>query len=169
MSRASLEKEIVELIPALRSFARRFYSQNTDAEDLVQETLLKALSNLEKFEEGTKLLSWLFTVMRNTFCTRYKNARREGPATTEAIFDRVSVAPSQEWSVAVRELDSAMAHLSADQKHVLMQVVVLGDTYEAAASEAGCAVGTIKSRINRARNRLIANLEGQQRTFDTSS
>jgi RNA polymerase sigma-70 factor (ECF subfamily) len=168
MSRASLEKEIVELIPALRSFARRFYSQNTDAEDLVQETLLKAISNLDKFEEGTKLLSWMFTVMRNTFCTRYKNARREGPASVEAIFDTVSTAPSQEWSVAVRELDGAMAHLSTDQQHVLMQVVVLGDSYETAASEAGCAVGTIKSRINRARSRLIANLEGQERSLGRS-
>ncbi|MDI6837313.1 MAG: sigma factor, partial [Rhizobiaceae bacterium] len=68
--------EIVDLIPALRAFARSLCRQPDEADDLVQETLMKALGNLDKFERGTRLKSWLFTIMRNTFLTRRRTAGR---------------------------------------------------------------------------------------------
>ena len=75
--------DIVRLIPALRAFARTFCRNPSDADDLVQETLMKALANLDKFEPGTKLKSWLFTIMRNTFYTRAKVLGREAPGIEE--------------------------------------------------------------------------------------
>jgi RNA polymerase sigma-70 factor (ECF subfamily) len=77
ISPGSMSEEVVALIPALRAFAHTFYRHPNDADDLVQETLVKALSNLDHFKEGTRLKSWLFTIMRNSFCTRYRIAKRE--------------------------------------------------------------------------------------------
>src|SRR4051812_31787315 len=86
-----LNADIVELNPGLRAFSRRFYRNANDADDLVQETLVRALGNLDRFEEGTKLKSWLFTIMRNTFCSRFAVARREAPGISECVADsRVS-------------------------------------------------------------------------------
>ena len=83
MGNQRIRAEIVAYMPALRSFAHTFHRNATDADDLVQETLLKALANLDKFQEGTNLKSWMFTIMRNTFCTRAKLAKREAPGREE--------------------------------------------------------------------------------------
>jgi len=145
------EVSIVDLIPALRAFARTFCRIPDDADDLVQETLTKGLANIDKFEPGTRMKSWLFTIMRNTYYTRVKAADRETPG----LLDCVSLIPvseaAQEWSVQSKEVHNAILKLPEHQREVLMLIGVLGISYEETAEICGCAVGTVKSRLNRAR------------------
>lgn len=149
------QAQIIELIPALRAFARRFHRNTIDADDLVQETLLRALSNSNHFEEGTKLKSWLFTIMRNAFCTRFAIARREAPGLAECVSDQRTVEPSQDWSVLAQDVEQAYSTMPAYFRDVLDTVVIQGLSYEDAASNMHCAVGTVKSRLNRARHYLV--------------
>src|SRR4051812_12506093 len=142
---------IVELIPALRGFARTFCRAPEDADDLVQESLVKGLANLDKFEPGTRLKSWLFTIMRNTHYTRIKAAAREAPGLLDCASSRPVSAASQDWSVQSREVHEAIQKLPEHQREVLMLIGVLGVSYEETAEICACAVGTVKSRLNRAR------------------
>lgn len=149
---------IVDLIPALRAFARTFCRSPDDADDLVQETLTKGLANLDRFEAGTRMKSWLFTIMRNTFYTRIKAADRESPG----LLDCASLVPvseaAQEWSIQRKEVYSAIQQLPRQQREVLMLIGVLGVSYEETAKICGCAVGTVKSRLNRARAGVLERL-----------
>lgn len=153
----SAHADIVKQIPALRAFARSFYRDSVDADDLVQETLVKALANLDKFERGTRLKSWLFTIMRNTFCTRAKIARRETPGEDDALLE-ATFEPTQELSVRTREVERAFQNLPGQYKQILTLVVILGESYEGAAEICDCSVGTVKSRLNRARHHLLVEL-----------
>jgi RNA polymerase sigma-70 factor (ECF subfamily) len=151
-------QEIVELIPALRAFARTFYKNVTDADDLVQETLTKGLASLHQFEPGTSMKSWLFTIMRNTFYTKIKIAAREAPGAAECASVRPASDPTQEWSARGREIAAAIQRLPNQQREVLVLIGVLGTSYEDTAEICGCALGTVKSRLNRARLKLLEEL-----------
>ncbi|WP_390919488.1 MULTISPECIES: sigma-70 family RNA polymerase sigma factor [Neorhizobium] len=148
----------MRLIPALRAFARTFCRNTTDADDLVQETLMKALANLDKFEPGTKLKSWLFTIMRNTFYTRAKVLGREAPGIEENVSGDTPIEASQETTARAREVQRALQKLPPHYREVLTLVAILGESYEAAAEICDCAVGTVKSRLNRARHQILQEL-----------
>ncbi|TCL66335.1 sigma-70 family RNA polymerase sigma factor [Rhizobium sp. BK251] len=156
--RGSLCDDVVELIPALRAFARRFHRSQSDTDDLVQETLLKALSHLDHFHEGTRLKSWLFTIMRNTFCTRYRRALRESPAPHEGLDPLGAVDAVQELAIHAHEVEAACTRLAEPYRTTLELVAIEGRSYEEAAKYYNCAVGTIKSRMNRARRQLAVEL-----------
>ncbi|MFB9910056.1 sigma-70 family RNA polymerase sigma factor [Rhizobium paknamense] len=149
---------VVELIPALRAFARTFCRRQEDADDLVQETLAKALANLDKFEPGTRLKSWLFTIMRNTFCTRAKKSSRETVGIDDVLSDSLTTQANQEWSVQSDEVRRALNRLPLHHREVVILVVMLGERYEDAAAICGCPIGTVKSRLNRARQQLRQEL-----------
>ncbi|MGV4791783.1 sigma-70 family RNA polymerase sigma factor [Rhizobium sp. F40D2] len=155
-SKTALESEIVQLTPALRAFARRFLRSEDDIDDLVQETLVKALNSLHLYRPGTSLKSWLFTILRNTFCTNYRRQKRE-PTAMEAAMEQVSIAPSQEWALRERELEHALTQLPDDRRRALI-LVATGTSYEDAARLCGCRIGTLKSRVNRARGSLLSML-----------
>jgi RNA polymerase sigma factor (sigma-70 family) len=155
---AASDQEIVELIPALRAFARTFYRDPNDADDLVQETLTKGLASIHQFEPGTSMKSWLFTIMRNTFYTKIKIATREAPGAADCASSRPATDPTQEWSARGREIAAAIQRLPTQQREVLTLIGVLGVSYEDAAVICGCAMGTIKSRLNRARLKLLEEL-----------
>ena len=155
-----LQEQVVDLIPALRAFARTFTSPTFEADDLVQETLLRALRSIEQFEPGTSLKSWLFTIMRNTFRTQYKIRMREGPGATNCAELPIPTAPSQEWSVLNGELRTALGALSPEHREVLVLVAGFGMSYKEAADICDCAIGTIKSRLSRARDELTAQMHG---------
>ncbi|MEZ2330678.1 sigma-70 family RNA polymerase sigma factor [Mesorhizobium sp. RCC_202] len=152
------DDSIVELIPALRAFARTFYQASNDADDLVQETLLKALKAFESFEPGTRLKSWMFTTMRNTFYTKIKVYTREAPAAADCVAGTLSVQATQEWSARAREVANALNKLPPHQREVLTLIGMLGISYEETAEICGCAVGTVKSRLNRARIQILEDL-----------
>jgi len=149
------EANIVDLIPALRAFARTFCRDMFDADDLVQETLTKGLANLDKFEPGTRMKSWLFTIMRNSFYTRAKSIMREAPGLVDCASVRPVSEATQEWSMRSREVHDAINRLPPAKREVLVLVGVLGVSYEEAAEICHCSIGTVKSRLNRARASIL--------------
>lgn len=149
------------MIPALRAFARTLTRDPTDADDLVQETLMKGIASAHQFQPGTNLKSWLFTILRNTFYSAVKSRRRERIEDAATLADQLPVGPSQIWTVRAKELRAALDQLPADQQEVLVLVCALGVSYEDAAIVFGCAVGTIKSRVNRARSRALALMKAE--------
>lgn len=151
-------QELVEMLPALRAFARTFHRNRDEADDLVQETLTKGLANLYQFQPGTSMKSWLFTIMRNTFYTRAKHSQRESPGAAECVSGRPAGNQTQEWSARGREIAEAIQRLPLEQREILILVGVLGQSYEESAKICGCAIGTVKSRLNRARLRLLREL-----------
>lgn len=157
---------VVELIPALRAFAWSLSHNSSDADDLVQDTLIKAWTNRDKFEPGTNLRAWLFTILRNTYYTAAVRRRREVRDETGKYAATLSTGPTQDWSLAIRSLQAALAQLPDEHREALILVGAAGLTYEEAAEVCGCALGTIKSRVNRARARLLKLMEAEE-AFDT--
>jgi RNA polymerase sigma-70 factor (ECF subfamily) len=167
---AKTDALIVDLIPALRAFARSFYRNPTDADDLVQDTLTRALASVDQFTAGTRLKSWLFTIMRNAFYTKIKIYNRESPGDQDCVSLMPYREPGQEWMLALKEVEGAINRLPPDQREALVLIGVLGTSYEDAAMICKCPVGTIKSRLNRARQNVIDDLgEGSSSTLVESS
>ena len=154
--------QVIALVPALRAFAWSLSHNSADADDLVQETLIKAWANREKFEPGTNLRAWLFTILRNTYYTIVVKKRREVADEDGKHAATLSTAPTQDWSVAVRAMQAALARLPHEHREALVLVGAAGLTYEEAAEICGCALGTIKSRVNRARIRLMKIMDADE-------
>ncbi len=165
MDAAALRTQVLEFLPAVRAFARSLTRNRTEADDLVQETLLKALSNIDKFDPGTNLRAWLFTILRNTYYTEIRKRRRENDGMAALAQQDTNIGPSQEWSATLTSLKDALARLPDDQREALVLVGAAGLSYEEAAEVCGCALGTIKSRVNRARAKLLV-LMGAEDTAD---
>jgi RNA polymerase sigma-70 factor (ECF subfamily) len=146
---------VIALLPSLRAFAWSLSRNSADADDLVQDTLIKAWTHQDKFEPGTNLRAWLFTILRNTYYTAVVKRRREVADEDGKHAARLSSAPTQEWSVAVKSMQAALQQLPSEHREALVLVGAAGLTYEEAAEICGCALGTIKSRVNRARARLL--------------
>ncbi len=160
-STASWRDEVVGLIPALRAFAWSLSHNGSDADDLVQDTLIKAWSNREKFEVGTNLRAWLFTILRNTYYTNVLRRRREVRDELGEYASTLHSPPTQDWSVAMRALQTALLQLPDEHREALILVGAAGLSYEEAAEICGCALGTIKSRVNRARVRLLKIMDAE--------
>jgi RNA polymerase sigma-70 factor (ECF subfamily) len=160
----SWRDEVVGLIPALRAFAWSLSHNGSDADDLVQDTLIKAWTNREKFEPGTNLRAWLFTILRNTYYTAVLRRRREVRDETGEYAGTLRTPATQDWSVAISALQAALQKLPAEHREALILVGAAGLSYEEAAEICGCALGTIKSRVNRARARLLKIMEAEDIT-----
>jgi len=151
---ATFKAELIELLPSLRAFARSLSHNPTHADDLVQDTLVKALANVERFEPGTNLRAWLFTILRNHYYSQLRKSKREVEDADGKFAARLASRPEQDGSVDLEDFKVAFAKLAPDHREVLTLVGASGCSYEEAAQICGCAVGTIKSRVNRARKRL---------------
>jgi RNA polymerase sigma-70 factor (ECF subfamily) len=161
---SSWRDEVVGLIPALRAFAWSLSHNGSDADDLVQDTLIKAWTNRDKFEPGTNLRAWLFTILRNTYYTNVLRRRREVRDEQGEYAGALKAAPTQDWSVAMRSLQTALQQLPDEHREALILVGAAGLSYEEAAEICGCALGTIKSRVNRARARLLKIMDAEDAT-----
>jgi len=150
------------MIPALRAFAWSISRNGSDADDLVQDTLIKAWSHRDKFETGTNLRAWLFTILRNTYYTAVVRRRREVRDEDDQHARSLTTAPTQEWGLAIHALQAALDQLPPEHREALILVGAAGLSYEEAAEICGCALGTIKSRVNRARNRLMKVMDIDQ-------
>lgn len=150
----SLEDDLIAQTSNLRAFARSLVRDPTRADDLVQETILKAWSNLSGFKEGTNMRAWLFTILRNTFYSEIRKHRREVEDVDGRYAAQVPDKPTQDGILDLQDFNKAFATLPADQREALTLVGASGFSYEEAAAVCGCAVGTVKSRVNRARVRL---------------
>jgi RNA polymerase sigma-70 factor (ECF subfamily) len=153
----AFDQEVLALRPALWAFARRLLRQEADAEDLVQDTIVRALAARGRFQDGTNLKAWLFTIMRNSFNSRWRRGLREVMPGAEAI-EASAVTPSTQttdlW--AKEAIDRMLRDLTPAHRDILILIPVLGVSYEDAAQACGCSVGTVKSRLNRARGALAA-------------
>ena len=154
----AVRQEILDLIPSLRAFAYSLARNRNDADDLVQETLAKAIGNIHRFTPGTNLRAWLFTIQRNTFYTSCDKRRREPPMPVEE-FDLGSQEAGQSWKLRLNLVHEALGELPAEQREALMLVGGAGLSYQETADICGCAIGTIKSRVSRGRAQLLAELD----------
>lgn len=146
--------EIVDHLPALRAFALRLVRNRSAADDLVQDTVEKAWKNIDKFEPGSNLRAWLFTILRNTFYSDRRKARREVEDVDGEMAAGLSQKPDHDGRLALADFRRALDTLPDEQREALVLVGASGFTYEQAADMCGVAVGTIKSRANRARRHL---------------
>jgi len=148
---------LVEQLPYLRAFARMLAHNSTLADDLVQETALRALSNNDKFVPGTNLKAWLSTILRNQFYSELRSRARLA-AYAEAVPPLAGCDGDQEARLALREFEEAYHALPAVQREALSLVGASGFSYDEAARIVGCAEGTVKSRVSRARLELARRL-----------
>jgi RNA polymerase sigma-70 factor (ECF subfamily) len=155
---ADLQALLIGAVPNLRAFANSLCGDPTRADDLVQDTLVKAWINLDGFEKGSNLKAWLFTILRNTYFSELRKRRREVEDADGAIAERMSVLPEQQVHMDLVDFKKAFGTLSDDQKEVLLLVGAEGFSYEEAAEITNAAVGTVKSRVNRARVALTKAL-----------
>ena len=157
----NVTEEMVSLVPQLHTFARSLCRDGVRADDLVQEALLRAFDNLERFKPGTNLKAWLFTIVRNEHYSQLRRRKFEAHDVSTELLPEPSVPPDHDGELELRDLNRALTALSAGQRAALILVSASGFSYEEAASICGCAVGTIKSRVARARTALLAMLEGR--------
>jgi RNA polymerase sigma-70 factor, ECF subfamily len=150
----SLRDAVLASVPSLRAFAISLCGTVDRADDLVQETLLRALANIHSFQPGTNMSAWLFTILRNLFRSEYRKRRREVADSDGSYAARLKTQPEQEGRIEFTEFREALSRLPDEQREALILVGASGFSYEEAAGICGCAVGTIKSRVNRARVRL---------------
>ena len=152
--------EMVALMPQMHNFARSLCRDGVRAADLVQEALLRALSNVERFQPGTNLKAWLFMILRNQFYSDKRRSWRRAPWDEETAETRLVTPASQDASVALSDVVRAMGQLIPEQREALILVGAGGFSYEEAAKICGCALGTVKSRVSRARRALEAMRDG---------
>jgi RNA polymerase sigma-70 factor (ECF subfamily) len=159
----ALKTDLAALTPRLRRFAWALTGSRDDGDDLVQAGLAKALSSLGQFEPGTRLDAWMFRILRTVWIDQIRaRARRPtayDPEAVEALSDGGAAARGAEARVALAQARAAMAALPDDQREVLSLVAIEGLSYREAADALGAPVGTVMSRLSRARARLAQLME----------
>lgn len=152
------KRELTAVVPHLRAFARGLCGRPDLADDLVQETLLKAWAAQDRFEPGTSMRAWTFVILRNAYLTDMRRNRFRGEY-DEGVAERILTAPAgQEEPIHLSDLHRALLTLPPERREALLLVGAGGFSYEEAAAICGCAVGTIKSRVGRARAALTEML-----------
>ena len=147
-------EELVEHLTALRAFAMSLTRNSAAADDLVQDTIEKAWKNIDKFQAGTNLRAWLFTIQRNAFYSSRRKAKREVADVDGVMAATLAEKPHHDGRLALNDFRVAFEQLPDEQREALMLVGATGFSYEEAAEMCGVAIGTIKSRANRGRRRL---------------
>ncbi|GJD30639.1 ECF RNA polymerase sigma factor EcfG [Methylobacterium adhaesivum] len=155
---AEMRDLLLAAIPALRAFAYSLTYNLDRSDDLVQDTLVRAWTKAESFQRGTNLTAWLFTILRNLFYSEQRKRKREVEDAEGVHAGRLTSLPEQEIRVEMREFQTALDTLPLSQREALVLVGAQSFTYEEAAAICGVAVGTMKSRVSRARGRLIETL-----------
>jgi RNA polymerase sigma-70 factor, ECF subfamily len=157
-SYAQLKTDLIAAIPKLRAFGVSLSGNRDRADDLVQETLTKALQNLHSFEAGSNLIAWLFTILRNTYYSEFRKRNREVPDTDGKHTASLVTKADQDLHLEYLDFRVALQKLPPEQREALILVGGSGMSYDEAAEICKCAVGTIKSRVSRARHSLNALL-----------
>ncbi|MHA6332793.1 sigma-70 family RNA polymerase sigma factor [Qipengyuania sp. CAU 1752] len=152
--RADFKRELEEVVPHLRAFARGLCGRPDMADDLVQEALMKAWAAQERFEPGTSMRAWTFVILRNAYLTDMRRNRFRGEY-DEGVAERILTQPAgQEEPLHLSDMHRALLTLPPERREALLLVGAGGFSYEEAAEICGCAIGTIKSRVGRARSAL---------------
>ena len=161
------QRDLIALIPHLRAFARSLCRQSTMGEDLAQEALTRAWRSRERFQRGTNLKAWLFTILRNEYYSQNRRTWRESHW-DEAKVARIAAPPDpQLWSLELSDTVNAMRELPDHQREALVLVAACGISYEEAAAICDVPVGTVKSRVARGRTALMTKLSGSEKIVRT--
>ena len=159
---AKLRDELVKWIPNLRAFALSLTQSAQHSDDLVQDTLVKALSNLDKFEMGTNLRAWLFTILRNSFYNEIRHKKYRQTTTLDEIDPgAIDLRATQEKYIEFQDVLKSLSRLVPEQREAIILIAAEGLSYEEAATICKCPVGTVKSRLSRARRRLEEYTSGE--------
>jgi len=159
MASNDFKKEMLTCLGSLRAFAVSLCGNRDRADDLVQETVVKAWAKHESFTMGTNMKAWLFTILRNEYYGQMRKAGREVSDPDDYFTNNMSQHPEQFGKMDLIDFQSALAKLPDDQREAIILVGASGFSYEEAAATCNCAVGTIKSRVSRARTTLQELLE----------
>lgn len=155
----AFKRELVQLIPHLRAFARTLCGDPAAADDLAQDAMMKAWDARQSFQMGTNMKAWTFMILRNQFYSEKRRSWRQSQLDQEAAERTLVAVDDPEAPVALDELRQGLAMLPPEQREALILVGAGGFAYEEAAEICGCAVGTVKSRVSRARRALHAILD----------
>lgn len=158
----ALREALVAAIPSLRAFAISLCRDRTEADDLVQETLIRAWNSLADFQEGTNFKAWLFTILRNNFYNGLRKLKHQTEYAKTMDESHFIEPATQDKKLEFKDVIQGLSALPPDQREALILVTVENMSYEQVAEICGCPIGTVKSRVNRARARLEAHLEGSQ-------
>lgn len=150
----SFKASLIAALPSLRAFAMSLAGRPDRADDLVQETVMRAWAKRDAFTLGTNMNAWLFTILRNLFYSQMRKRRREVQDVDGTLSSKVGVAPSHDGRMDLADFRRALDLLPHAQREALLLIGAAGFSYEEAAQICGCAVGTVKSRVSRARTRL---------------
>lgn len=153
------KQDLLAAIPKLRAFAISLCGRTARADDLVQETLTRGWANIKSFEPGSNMVAWLYTILRNEFYSEFRKLRREVADTDGKYAAKLATRPTQEGHMQFQDFRVALAKLAPDHREALILIGASGLSYEEAAKVCGCAVGTMKSRVSRARTRLAQLLQ----------
>lgn len=151
MTASQFRTELTDAIPHMRAFARSLTGDASSADDLAQDAMMKAWSARDKFKAGTNFRAWVLTIVRNQFYSDKRRSWRQAEWDQELAERTLPAVDNQEQIVALDELRRALAELPDDQREALILVGAGGYSYEEASEICGCAVGTVKSRVSRAR------------------
>ncbi|TYC51336.1 sigma-70 family RNA polymerase sigma factor [Rhodobacterales bacterium] len=162
MNNVQFKQDLVDSIPRLRAFARSISGDRDRADDLVQETLAKAIANKDKFTEGTNLTAWLITILRNQYYSIGRKLQREVADPDGEHAATLESGPSQNSYLELKDFMSALQILPDDQREALILIGASGFSYEEAAEILGVKIGTVKSRVSRARLRLEDLMSGKE-------
>ena len=159
---AQFGQDIVGFTPHLRAFARLITKNHDRANDLVQDTIVRALKAEHQFTPGTNLKAWLFTILRNLHVNNLRRNKIRFDSIEDGALDYFAVAANQDSHLELQELRRCMLKLSREHREILILVGASGFSYEEAAKICGCAVGTIKSRLSRGRQELYELMMGSE-------
>lgn len=152
--KTSFKRELLATLPSLRAFAMSLIGRHDRADDLVQDTIMKAWAKQDSFEMGTNMKAWLFTILRNELYSQLRKRGREVQDSEGYFTESLAQHPAQYGSLDLQDFRRALDTLPPDQREAIILVGASGFSYEEAAEICGCALGTIKSRVNRAHVRL---------------
>lgn len=154
----SITEEVLAMLPTLRTFAKNLTRGSDEADDLVQETLLKAISKAHLYRAGTNLRAWLFTIMRNTFYSNSTKRLREPVGRSDCISADIIAFPKQEAVLTGNRIFEALKRIPEPFRETLLLIAVLGESHDDVARIQGCAIGTVKSRMSRARAMMMKEI-----------
>lgn len=161
MSGMDPKDELVTHLPALRAFALSLTRNRATADDMMQDAVLKAWSNMDKFQRGTNMRAWLFTILRNNYYSSRRKLNREVADVDNVFSDKLSVKPDHDGRLQMMDFKIAFEQLADEHREALILVGASGFSYDDAAEMCGVATGTMKSRVNRARAKLTELLQLQ--------
>ena len=162
----SFRKELLGVLPHLRAFARGLSGRSDFADDLVQEAAIKAWTARERYQPGTNMRAWTFAILRNHYLSELRRSRRQTDLDEGAVERMLVMDADQEGPLHLDDMEAALQKLAPERREAVLLVGASGFSYEEAADNAGCPIGTMKSRVARARADLARILDGEPQTLE---